>query len=158
MLGDHFSYKSLNDLDLYKANQLESTFIEVINFEKSNTIIGCLYKHPVMEVANSLLDKRSKENKQFCLLGNFNIHLLLYNDHQQTNEFLVSLASNSFIRYILQPTRLTSHSSNVISHEVISVNITATILPLYDHLLQIVFVHNVLSNPVCQKSNIYERD
>ena len=143
LLGDHFSYKSSNDLNLYKANQLESTFIEIINFEKSNIIIGCLYEHPVMEVADSLLDKRSKENKQFCLLGNFNIHLLLYNDHQHTNEFLVCLASNSFIRYILQPTRLTSHSkihidnifSNVISHEVISVNITATILLLYDHLL-----------------------
>ena len=46
-----------------------------------------------------------------------------------------SLASNSFIRYILQPTRLASHSktlinnifSNVISHEVISGNLIATI-------------------------------
>ena len=69
------------------------------------------------------------------------MNLLNYNDHQPTNEFLDSLTSNSFLRYILQPTRLTSHSktlidnifSNVISYEVISGNITATIS---DHLPQ----------------------
>ena len=74
------------------------------------------------------LTKLSKENKQVFFLGDFSIDLLNYNDHQPTNEFLDSLASNSFLPYILQPTRLTSHSktlidnifSNVISHEVIS--------------------------------------
>ena len=86
-----------------------------------------------------------------------------YNDHQPTNEFLGSLASNSFIPYILQPTRLTSHSkilinnifSNAISHEVISGNITTTIS---DYLPQFSFVPNVLSNPSCQNSNINERN
>ena len=90
---------------------------------------------------NPVLDKLSKESKQVFLLGDFNIDLLNYNDHQPTNEFLDSLASNSFLPYILQPTRLTSHSktlidnifSNVISYEVISGNITATIS---DHLPQ----------------------
>ena len=121
-----------------------------------------LYKHPVMDL-NPLLDKPSKENKQVLLLGDFNIDLLNCNDHQPTNEFLDSLASNSFLQYILQPTRLTSHSktlidnifSNVISHEVISGNITATIS---DHLPQFLSVPNVFSNPSSQKSNIYERD
>ena len=62
---------------------------------------------------NTLLDKLSKENKQVFLLGDFNINLLNYNDHQPTNEFLDSLASNSFIPYILQPTRITSHSKTL---------------------------------------------
>ena len=65
--------------------------------------------------------------------------------------------------HILQPRRLTSHSktlidnifSNLFSHEVISGNITATIS---DNLPQFLFVPNVLSNPSCQKSSIYERD
>ena len=90
---------------------------------------------------NPLLDKFSKENEQVFLLGDLNMNLLNYNDHQPTNEFLDSLTSNSFLPYILQPTRLTSHSktlidnifSNVISYEVISGNITATIS---DHLPQ----------------------
>ena len=112
---------------------------------------------------NTLLDKLSKENKQFFLLGDFNINLLNYNDHQPANEFLDSLASNSFIPYILQPTRITSHSktlidnifSNIISHEMISGNMTATVS---DHLPQFLFAPNVFSKASCQKSNIYERD
>ena len=56
-------------------------------------------------------------------------------EHNQTNEFLDSLASNSFIPLILQPTRITSHSntlidnifSNVIDLDIISGNLTATI-------------------------------
>ena len=100
---------------------------------------------------------------QVFLIGDFNINLLNYNDHQTTNEFLDSLASNSFLPYLLQPARLTSDSktlidniiSNVISHEVISGNITATI---FDHLPQFVFVPNIFSNPSCQTPNIYGRN
>ena len=72
----------------------------------------------------------SKVNKQVFLVGNFNINLLNYSDPQPINEILDSLASNSFIQYILQPTRITSHSKTVLdnilsdinSHEVISGN------------------------------------
>ena len=110
---------------------------------------------------NQLLDKISKE-QQIFLLGDFNINLLNYNEHQPTNEFLDSLASNSIIPYILQPKKLTSHSktliynifSNVLSCEAISGNITTTIP---DHLPQFLFAANVLSNPLCNKSNILER-
>ena len=48
-------------------------------------------------IINPLFNKLSKEKKQVFLLGNFNIDLLNYNDHQPTNEFLDSLASNSFL-------------------------------------------------------------
>ena len=51
-IANHLSYKSRNDLNLYKANQLESTFIEIINSTKSNIIVGCLYKYPVMDVTD----------------------------------------------------------------------------------------------------------
>ena len=53
---------------------------------------------------NSLLDKVSKEQKSVFLLGDFNINLLNYNDHNPTKEFLDSLASNYFVKYILQTT------------------------------------------------------
>ena len=46
----------------------------------------------------------------------FNVDLLNYNEHNQTNEFLDSLASNSFIPLILQPTRITSHSNTFIDN------------------------------------------
>ena len=45
--------------------------------------------------------------------------------------------------------------SDIISHEVISGNITVAIS---DHLPQVLFAPNVLSKDSCRKSNIYERD
>ena len=129
-------YKSGNDLNSCKVNKLKFTFTEIANSKKVIPIIvRCLYKYPVMDVAdfnknlNPLFDKLTKEKKQLFLLGNFNINLLNYNNHQPTNEFLDSLALNSFRPYIQQPTRLTSHSktliynifSNVISLELILV-------------------------------------
>ena len=86
-----------------------------------------------------------------------------YNEHNQTNAFLDSLASNSFIPLILQPTRITSHSntlidnifSNVIDPDKISGNLTATIS---DHLPQFAIVPNMFGNISGNKSNIYERD
>ena len=86
-----------------------------------------------------------------------------YNEHNETNEFLESLASNSFIPLVLQPTRITSHSntlvdnifSNVIDSDIISGNLTATIS---DHLPQFAIKPNMFGNTSDNKSNIYERD
>ena len=77
--ANHSSYKSRNDLNLYKANQPESTFIEIINSKKINIIVLCLYKHPVMDVANfnenfclnPLPDKLSKESKEVFPISSF---------------------------------------------------------------------------------------
>ena len=107
--------------------------------------------------------KISKEQKFVFLLGDFNINLMNYNVHNPTNEFLDSLASNSFLPYILQPTRITSHSKTLIDNiftnitlpDSISGNLTATIS---DHLPQFLIVPNIFSNPPSNKSNIYERD
>ena len=59
---------------------------------------------------NKLLENTSKEQKSIFLLGDFNVNLLNYNEHNETNEFLDSLASKSFIPLIIQPTRITSLS------------------------------------------------
>ena len=141
-----------------------------MNPKKSNIIVGTLHKHPSMDLTdfnsnylNNLLEKVSKEQKSAFLLGDFNINLLNYNVHSPTNEFLDSLASNSFLPYILQPTRITSHSktlidnifTNVIFPDSISGNLTATIS---NNLPQFLVVLNIFSNPPSNKSNIYETD
>ena len=95
----HLSYKPCPDLNIYKANQLESTFAEIIKLTKSHIVIGYLYKHPNMEVLDYLsqiFEIVSKEQKQIFLLGDFKINLLNYNGHQPRNDFLGSLASNSY--------------------------------------------------------------
>ena len=142
-IANNLSYKCRNDLNIYKKNELESTFIEIVN---PNILVGVIYRHPSMDLAdfncnylNKLLENISKEQKSIFLLGDFNVNLLNYNGHNQTNEFSDSLSSNSFIPLILRPTRITSHSntlidnifSNVIDSDIISGNLTATIS---DHL------------------------
>ena len=149
---------------------MESTFIEIVNPRKSNIIVGVIYRHPSMDLVdfncnylNSHLENTSKEQKSIFLLGVFNVNLLNYNEHNETNKFLDSLASNSFIPLILQPTRITSHSntlidnifSNVIDPDLILGNLTATIS---DHLPQFAIILNMFGNISGNKSNIYERD
>ena len=69
--------------------------------------MGVIYRHPSIDLAdfncnslNKLLDNISKEQKSIFLLGDFNVNLFNYNEHNQTNEFLDSLATNSFIPII----------------------------------------------------------
>ena len=65
---------------------------------------------------NNLLHKVYKEQKSVFLLGNFNVNLLNYNNHDPTNEFLDFLTSNYFLPLILQSTRLTSQSKTLIDY------------------------------------------
>ena len=50
---------------------------------------------------NKLSENITKKQKSIFLLRDFNVTLLNYNEHNQTNEFLDSLASNSFLPLIL---------------------------------------------------------
>ena len=102
------------------------------------------------------LENISKEQKSVFLLGDFNVNLLNYNEHNQANEFLDSLASNSFIPLILQPTKITSHSntlidntlSNVFDPDIVSGNLIAYIS---DHLPQFAIIPNMFSNIIGNK-------
>ena len=49
-IASHLPYKPRHDLDIYKAIQLECTLVERINPKRSNIVIGCLKKHPNMDV------------------------------------------------------------------------------------------------------------
>ena len=47
-IDNSLNYTVKNDLAMYKKNELESIFIELINLESKNLIIGCIYRHPSM--------------------------------------------------------------------------------------------------------------
>ena len=119
-------------------------------------IVEVIYRHSTIDLTdfncnylNKLSENISKGQKFVLLLGDFNVNLLKYTEHNQTNEFLDSLVSNSFIPSIVQPTRITRHSntvignifSNVLDPDIISGNLTATIS---DHLLQFSIIPNIL--------------
>ena len=49
-VANHSSYKPCLDLNIYESNELESTFIEILNPKKSNMVIGYIYKHPSIDL------------------------------------------------------------------------------------------------------------
>ena len=101
-INKRHSYKTHPDLAIYKPKKLESIFVEVVLPKKSNLIVGCIYKHPCMDICtfndhylNPLLDNLSKEaNKTIVLLGDFNIDLLNFDTSEYVSTFLDDLASN----------------------------------------------------------------
>ena len=130
-----------------KPSFLESTFVELRSNNSKNTIVGCIYKDPSMDISEfnnffeCLLVKVSRENKKLVLLGDFNINLLHYQSHTQTNCFVELLNTYTVLPHINLPIRITSSSetlidnifSNFNDHHCKSGNITSTIS---DHLPQ----------------------
>ena len=111
-IADHLAYQKRNDLNLYEINNLESIFIEINNPNKSNIIVGCIYRHPKMDLLTFIhyylsppLDKFTKGQKPVFLFGDFNVDLLKCEQYETTNEFLDSLSSNMFLLLIMSRTR-----------------------------------------------------
>ena len=169
-IKDNILFLSRPDLVMYKPFQLESNFVEIVNPKKTNIIIGCIYRHPNMDLSDfnenylsSLLEKISKEKKSVILLGDFNIDLLKYGKHNATSDFLDTLSSDFFLPHIFLPTRVVGTSktlidnifSNFISNNIISGNISASIS---DHLPQFSIFPDVFKNSPFLKSNICERN
>ena len=51
-IANHLSYKCHNDLNIYKKNELESNFIEIVNPKKSNINVGVIYRHPSKDLTD----------------------------------------------------------------------------------------------------------
>ena len=70
-ISNNIVYERRTDLEMYKKNQLESTFIELIYKGSSNIIVACIYRHPCMSLnefnddfLQPLLAKLSTEHKK----------------------------------------------------------------------------------------------
>ena len=65
------TYRLRKDLMMYTYKEIESIFIELFNNKNSNTIIGCVSKHPKVPLLEfmedylvPLLEKLAKEKKE----------------------------------------------------------------------------------------------
>jgi len=140
-VNESLVYIRRNDLILkpYKPGEFESTFIEIILPNKTNIVLGCIYRHPSSSIMiedfttnylEPVLNIISAENKICAIMGDFNIDLLKCNIHDDINYFYNSFLSNFFAPYILQPTRPISKSlidnifMNTIEYETYCGNLT----------------------------------
>ena len=113
----YISKKNRQDLNINKFELFESVFIEVLSKSNKNTIIGCIYKHPVLvdftqNFIQSLLDKISFENKNIILLEDLNLHLLHY-ENEQRRTFLDCMYSSSLSPQITIQTRINPRSNKI---------------------------------------------
>ena len=173
-INKRHSYKTRLDFAIYQPKKLESIFVEVVLPKKSNLIVGCIYKHPSMDICtlndhylNPLLDNLSKEaNKSIVLLGDFNTDLLNFDTSDHVSTFLDDLGSNSLQPQILLPTRISNNSKTLIDNvfcnipsplvkSAMSGNISSNIL---DHLPQFFILPEFFSKSSTTKYNIISHD
>lgn len=115
-------YKIRRDLNINDENIIESAFIEIINPQKKNIIIGVIYRPPNSNFnlfeneINKILSKTDKENKICYLMGDFNIDLLKSESCDFARRFLEQLLTSSYIPLILKPTRITQHAAILIDN------------------------------------------
>ena len=139
-------YKLRKDLNLNKPNEIELTFIEIIETKKKNTVISCIYKHPKVPIKEFLNDnlqplliKLFFEKEEVILMGDFNINLLNCNTEKYTSDYIDTLYSHSFYPSINSRTRINPTSKiliddifyNNVSNNIISGNCNLNLRPLH---------------------------
>ena len=156
------------DLNIYASKTLESAFIEIINPNAANDIVGVVYKHPSMDADcfnnthnRPLITKIGLENnKNVCIAGDFNINLLNVSSHASSSEFLDILSSNHFLPTITLPTKLNPVNdtlidniyTNIFNPDIISGNITFNVSD--GHLPSFVIIPKPNQNHLPKKHNL----
>ena len=86
------------DLSIDTDGTCESIFIEISNYFKRKTIVGCLYRAPNNDMKlfnenfDGLLHKLDKEHASCIIAGDFNINLLNNVSHTDTTSFVDNMS------------------------------------------------------------------
>ena len=94
-------------------NEVETIWIEIKNSKFKNILCFCAYRYPSSNLMNfrehieTIICKIANKNKNIFVMGDFNLNLLNYESHPETNDFLNTMSANFLFPYILQPTRIT---------------------------------------------------
>ena len=170
-VSDNLHSKERIDLNsiLYKSKFLESVFVEINNPGKKNVIVGCIYKHPLLDINDfnddylePLFEKIAGENKDIFLIGDFNIDLI-NSDTEPISSFLDTMTANLYVPHITLPTRITPTSStlidNIYSNTInFSSGISGNLMSaISDHFPQFLILPKEIAN-LSKKHNLYKRD
>ena len=69
-----------------------------------------------MEYLETIFHKIAQENNFIFVMGDFNLNLLSYDTHSETNEFLNMMNTQFLLPYILHLTRITDRSTTIIDN------------------------------------------
>ena len=120
-IQDKYAFSIRTDLSKTESG-FEVLWIEIENNAHSNLLCGVVYRNPhgditsFMEYLNSSVDKIQRENKICVVMGDFNLGLLKFETHNDTDAFLNPMLTINFQPQILQPSRITNHTATLIDN------------------------------------------
>ena len=130
-VSSKYQYEILNNVSIFQEGVIESLLIKVTIAPNYHIIVGNFYKAPGVNIKNfnqqlvNIMDKLNSnpEYKKLekILLGDFNIDLLNYDNHSDTEEYLTNLTSFGYLPHITLPTRVEqrvngSETATIIDH------------------------------------------
>ena len=128
-VNNNFDFEVLEEESIFKEGVYESLWIKVKTDKNNSKIIGNVYRpntapkasiNQAIEIHSSILSKISKnKNHTKCaieVVGDFNIDLLQFQTHEQTNDYMESSFSFGLLPVITKPTRVTPTSATLIDH------------------------------------------
>ena len=132
-VSNSFEFQILEEESVFLSGIYESLWIKVKTDKNTFKIIGNVYRpnsaptaniKQAIKVHSSILSKlKSNPKHSKCaieVVGDFNIDLLKFQIHEDTNDYLESLLSFGLLPVITKPTRISQNSATLIDH--ISVN------------------------------------
>ena len=169
-VAEGINFKPRDDLKIYKSKELESAFIEIINPNEANSVVGVIYKHPCIngdtfndDFLNPLLTKLLKQNnKKIYIAGDFNFDLIKASSDRETADFYNSMTSNFLLPLITLPTKINTVKDTLIDNiftnqfnpDFKTGNIS---IGLSDHLPSFMIVPKTNQNHLPKKHNLYRR-
>ncbi|XP_057290861.1 uncharacterized protein LOC130613549 [Hydractinia symbiolongicarpus] len=148
--------------------EFEILFIEIFNDHSKNILVGVIYRHPKCNTTEflahmqKLLFSINKENKKIVIMGDFNINLLQFEEHQEPNSFLEIMLSNFLLPHIIQPTRIAKSCKytlidNIFYNDILDECISGNLIPhITDHLPNFLAIEDIHTSRV--KNNKKVRD
>ena len=121
-VSKQLEYKIRNDLTENIEDIIETKFVEVVNNNGKNLIIGVIYRPPNISFAafentmNKILEKIDRENKLCYLMGDFNIDLFKSESCDYTSRFIEQFFTSSFFPLITKATRITDSTETLIDN------------------------------------------
>ena len=124
-IKDSINYKIREYISVFIPYVFESLFIEIESHLNKNIIIGVIYRPNSAPRARidifsttlfDIMDIINNEDKLGTIMGDMNVDLLKFQNHQKTSDYLDKIFSNGFLPAILEPTRISSFSATLIDH------------------------------------------
>ena len=129
-IHNSFNFEPLLELSTFLPRIFESQFVKLKTGKNKYTIIGNIYRpnsapFADLKIANSQLkdilhslksNPLYKKSSDINIVGDFNIDLLKYQIHSDTETYLETLLEYSLLPIVTLPTRISHNSTTIIDH------------------------------------------